>query len=166
MKFFPALLIASFLSNAYADTITVDDDGPADFNTIQEAVDYALSGDQILVSPGTYEPLPEKLYPVVDFQGKSLTLISRDGADTTIIDARNQTTPIIIGTPDDPLLPIKVEGFTIRNGQSGGISMYGDGELKVGFSVIENCREPGIWSGGDNVKLTVAQCTIRNCDST
>ena len=32
---------------AGADTWTVDDDGPADFATIQEAVDHANIGDEI-----------------------------------------------------------------------------------------------------------------------
>ena len=35
---------------AVADTITVDDDGPADYDTIQAAIDAAKSGDEVLVS--------------------------------------------------------------------------------------------------------------------
>ncbi len=33
---------------------TVDDDGKADFDNIQAAVDAASDGDEILVEPGTY----------------------------------------------------------------------------------------------------------------
>ena len=35
-------------------TITVDDDGPADFNNIQAAVDDANGGDTIIVADGIY----------------------------------------------------------------------------------------------------------------
>ncbi|MEW6743494.1 MAG: right-handed parallel beta-helix repeat-containing protein [Planctomycetota bacterium] len=38
----------------FAATITVDDDGPADYDTIQEAVDHSSPGDTILVMPGLY----------------------------------------------------------------------------------------------------------------
>ncbi len=51
---FRTLLISMFLtSTALVDTWTVDDDGEADFNNIQAAVDAASSGDEILVMPGT-----------------------------------------------------------------------------------------------------------------
>ena len=39
---------------ASADIWTVDDDGPADFTTIQDAVNAASDGDEIHVHPGTY----------------------------------------------------------------------------------------------------------------
>ena len=50
-----ALLAGLLAVPARADVITVDDDGPADYATIQEAVDAALAGDVILVSRGEYE---------------------------------------------------------------------------------------------------------------
>lgn len=37
-----------------AATYTVDDDGPADFSTIQDAIDFASANDIIYVFPGTY----------------------------------------------------------------------------------------------------------------
>ena len=49
------LLLAGLLAvPARAGVIIVDDDGPADFVTIQEAVDAALAGDVILVQRGEY----------------------------------------------------------------------------------------------------------------
>ena len=49
------LLISMFLtSTALADTWTVDDDGAADFSTIQEALEAATTGDTIKVFPGIY----------------------------------------------------------------------------------------------------------------
>jgi hypothetical protein len=37
-----------------ARTITVDDDGPADFDNIQAAIDDANDGDTVVVQPGAY----------------------------------------------------------------------------------------------------------------
>ncbi len=61
---------------ALAATITVDDDGPADFSTIQDAVDFASSGDTITIMPGTYNE-----WVTVD---KTLTIEGYD-RDTTIL---------------------------------------------------------------------------------
>ena len=38
----------------FAITITVDDDGPADFDNIQDAIDNASDWDVVEVQPGTY----------------------------------------------------------------------------------------------------------------
>jgi len=47
---FRAALISMFLtSTALADTWTVDDDGKADFDNIQDAIDAASDGDEIIV---------------------------------------------------------------------------------------------------------------------
>jgi len=159
-------LLASFMTTAcLADTWTVDDDGPADFSTIQAAIDMAHSGDTILVFPGTYRVDVKTSMPVADFKGKSLQIISRDGPDVTIIDGMERMSPIVIANTIEPDIPHKVEGFTIRNGQAGGIAVMGDCVLKVGFSVLENCRDAAIWTHS-RVVLTVAHCTIRNNDST
>lgn len=161
----PIALVASLTSITCGETWTVDDDGPADFDTIQKAIDMASSGDEILVFPGTYRNELGNYYPIADFNGKSLLLHSRDGAEVTIIDAQDQMSPIVIGNTLDASIPHKIEGFTIRNGKGGGISVIGDCILKVGFCTIEGCREPAIWSHG-RVILTVAECTIRDNDST
>ena len=49
-----AVLLGLTVSAVQADTWTVDDDGKADFNNIQAAVDAASDGDTINVAPGTY----------------------------------------------------------------------------------------------------------------
>ena len=74
-----SVLILISISVASAATITVNDDGGADYTKIQDAVDAASAGDFIEVWNGTYNEN-------VDV-GKRLTIYSRDGADVTIVEA-------------------------------------------------------------------------------
>jgi hypothetical protein len=69
-------------------TWTVDDDGPADFHTIREAVDTASSGDTIYVKAGAY--WESELLRII---GKSLYLIG-ENQSTTIINAGIDLTDI------------------------------------------------------------------------
>lgn len=54
---------------------TVDDDGPADFNVIQDAIDVAGDGDLILVEPGAYT--------FAAIAGKGLSLVAKGPATLT-----------------------------------------------------------------------------------
>ncbi len=72
LSLFLVLLLGIF--SMWAATINV----PADYTTIQAAINAATAGDEIQVGPGTYTG-----NVVIT---KSLTLISTDGAATTILD--------------------------------------------------------------------------------
>ena len=69
------ILITLSFSEAFAATIRV----PEDHLTIQEAVDSALNGDTILISPGTY-------LENIRLTDKSLLILSSCGRENTIID--------------------------------------------------------------------------------
>jgi nitrous oxidase accessory protein NosD len=58
--------------------IYVDDDGGADYTTIQEAIDAANSGDQVFVYSGTYteQIVVDK---AIDLIGESANLVTIDG---------------------------------------------------------------------------------------
>jgi pectin methylesterase-like acyl-CoA thioesterase len=47
-----AALPGGLVSPAAAAVIKVDDDGPADFSSVAEAVEAASDGDRIAVAPG------------------------------------------------------------------------------------------------------------------
>ncbi|MBN2354737.1 right-handed parallel beta-helix repeat-containing protein [candidate division KSB1 bacterium] len=82
---------------------TVDDDGPADFNSIQEAIQNAFSGDTIIVKDGLYQ---ENITI-----NKPLTIRSENGASQTIIEALNSKNHAVeIITPS-----VVLSGFTIKN---------------------------------------------------
>ena len=76
MKNLITCLVVCVLScTALADTWTVDDDGAADFNNIQAAVDAASNGDEIIVAPGTYT---STVAEVVNMRGKEIWLHSSE----------------------------------------------------------------------------------------
>ena len=62
--------------------IYVDDDGPADYSTIQAAIDDANDGDIILLADGTYTGNGNR---DIDFHGKAITLRSIDPNNSTIV---------------------------------------------------------------------------------
>jgi len=85
---------------------------PAEFPTIQEAVDSAVDGDLILVSPGVY-------YENLVIRGKSIVLKSLYGPQVTVIDGGKPVNPdrksVVMIDGDHEYLPV-IEGFTLRNG--------------------------------------------------
>lgn len=110
-----------------ADVLTVDDDGPADFDNLQAAVDAAADGDEIRVSPGTYTS--DHLGQVVDMKGKAVRLVSTAGAASTFIDGRGEHRGIICFDKEGP--GTVIEGFTIRNGNCVEYDYDGNGALDV-----------------------------------
>ena len=94
-------------------TWTVDDNGPANFSTIQKAVDAAAPRDTILVFPGTYNETVS-VY-------KSITLLGKE-KNQAIIDG-NFTRECI----DVIASGVTINGFTIqRSGKTSGV-FYGVG---------------------------------------
>jgi parallel beta-helix repeat protein/predicted outer membrane repeat protein len=94
---------------------TVDDDGNADFDNIQAAVDAASDGDEIVVMPGTYTNTADE---VVNMRGKPVTLRSSDPSDpnvvaATIIDGEGVRRGILCknGETNQTI----IEGVTIQN---------------------------------------------------
>jgi len=106
------LFLIEYQTSAKASSTTwfVDDDGPADFNTIQEAVNNATSGDRIFVRVGIYYE-----HIVVN---KSVSLVGED-RDSTIIDG-NETGRVISITANNA----SIEGFTIKRS---GTRLYDSG---------------------------------------
>ena len=84
---------------------------PDDFSTIQDAVKAAVTGDTIIVRPGTY-------VENVDLRDRGIILRSEMGAHVTVIDG-NRSGPVVTfdswpDTGNDP--GFTLDGFTITNG--------------------------------------------------
>ncbi|MFT4593586.1 MAG: hypothetical protein ACI9JK_001298 [Phycisphaerales bacterium] len=137
-NFITCLSVCVLSSAAFADTWTVDDDGKADFNNIQAAVDAASDGDEIMVMPGKY-------IENISLVNKSIRVYSSYGPDMTIIDGNNNGTSFAItGRIGDV---INIDGLSIINGSgtstnvTGGQDRVGGGLYIVGGIVtIQNCK--------------------------
>ncbi len=87
---------------------------PAEFQSIQSAINAAVEPDTIIVSPGTY-------YENINLMGKNLVLASEfiTASDTsyisqTIIDGRDSTSVVTFNSQESD--STKIIGFTITNG--------------------------------------------------
>jgi len=166
MKTLFALLLSSAVaSSVLAETWTVDDDGKADFDNIQEAVDAASDGDEIIVMPGTYTSTEN--YGVAQTLWKDITLRSSDPNNPdvvakTIIDGEGVRRGILVqGTwTSGPT----IQGFTIINGNS--LNEGGGGVRCSGVASITNCTFTGNTSeteGGGFFIYPDAPVTFTDC---
>ncbi|HEX6677524.1 MAG TPA: right-handed parallel beta-helix repeat-containing protein [Actinomycetes bacterium] len=126
---------------------------PQDFPTIQAAIDAAVAGDTVSVSPGTYVER-------IDYQQKAITVESTDGPATTIIDGNQAggVVRIVANAGETPVL----RGFTIRNGTD---PFFGDGagiSTTGGPALIEGNRVTGnAGCAGSGIAAEFSSATIR-----
>ena len=135
-------------------TITVDDDGPSDFNSIQEAIDdpNTLDGDTIEVHPGIY-------YEHINFHGKAITVTCLDPNDentvrTTIIDAGGADHVVRFQNGEDNSSALK--GFTVRNGEKGIYCSQADPVIYG--CIIKDNADDGVW--GYLATPSITHCQI------
>jgi parallel beta-helix repeat protein len=151
-------------------TIYVDDDGPADFSTIQAAIDDANNGDTVVVADGRYTGQGNR---DIDFLGKAITVRSENGPERCIVDCNgSEGDPhrgFIFKSGEDP--NSVVAGFTIMNACSPvGAAIICDlsGSPTISGCVIKGNRTwyddggAGIWSVGPR-SGSVCSPIIRNC---
>lgn len=130
---FTTLAITVLSAIAFAETWTVDDDGEADFNSIQSAIDAASNGDEIFVGPGTYTSSNEA---VLEVAKKGLSISSTEGAEVTIIDGEYQ---------------------------NAGVYCHANGVLTLdGFSIQKCTNDKGAGIDCDSGIITILNCEVKN----
>ena len=153
--------------------IYVDDDSPAPYDKIQDAINAAVNGDTIVVHPGTY-------YENINMSGKAITLRSSDPTNPTIVTSTiidgNQAGSVIICNSYEGSDTI-ISGFVITNGTGtvNGYNNYGGGMSNYGSSpTVSNCTFSGNMadiggtyntggSGGGMSNLEDSSPTVSNC---
>ncbi|NOG55296.1 MAG: hypothetical protein HND57_13390 [Planctomycetes bacterium] len=141
-----AVLLPSII--CHAGTLVVPDAYP----TIQDAINAAVDGDEILVREGLY-------YENLDLLGKRLVVRSEKGLDATVIDGQLEGA-VITCTGGEPAGTL-ITGFTIQGGaghDGGGVYCNFQSSL-----ALEDCSLRDNWtfsySGGGGVYVG-SDCTI------
>ncbi|MHC4573620.1 MAG: right-handed parallel beta-helix repeat-containing protein [Planctomycetota bacterium] len=166
------LVIISLLSVSTAlgagRTIIVDDDGPADFNNIQAAIDDSNDGDIIYVLPGTYTGPGNR---GIDFGGRAITVQSVLPEDpyivsVTIIDCEGMGRGFLFQSGEDSNSVLG--GLTITNGAaSGGAGVA----CNSSHPTVSNCVITGNWARtaypheayGGGVYCSYSEAAFINC---
>jgi len=136
---------------------------PGDFTTIQQAIDSAGEGAEVVVQPGTYTG-PGNYS--ISFNGKAITVRSIDPNDpnivaATIIDCNNRARGFIFSNDEDANSVLS--GFTIVNSRErgGAPAIY----CYRGSPVVTNCVIARNSGGGIHVHWgnpVIRHCTIVN----
>ncbi len=149
------VLCAAISNPATARTITVNNNGPADFTMIQAAIDDANDGDVVIVQPCTYTGDGNR---DIDFWGKAITVRSTDPNNpdvvtSTIVDCNGQWQDPHCGFifSSGEGLDSVLSGLTIRNGY-GWPFEEDDPYFTIGGGII-------CWEAGP----TIEYCQIESC---
>jgi hypothetical protein len=166
------MFLAVLAGPATGRTIYVDPNGSADFTTIQAAIEDANDGDEIEVTPGTYNE-------AINFNGKAVRLYSSGGPEVTTIDANGipgayHVVQCVSGEDANTVL----DGFTISDGNAYGPDpndQSGGGMFNYQSSpIVTNCTFSGnsaeYYGGGmsniNNSSPMVTNCAFSGNDAT
>ena len=133
----------------------VEVDGDS-YNSIQEAINAASSGDTISVAKGTYI---EEV--VID---RNLTLVGTDGAETTTIDGDGGN----VFTIGSAVADLEISGFTITGGGRG-ITTSGslnEATINIHDVVVTGNDGAGLYFSGGDEQLTDTELTIADSEVT
>ena len=144
------LVLAAGSGEVEGKTITVDDDGGADYEKIQDAIDNAVKGDTVFVHNGYYE---ENVWV-----NKTLTLLGENREKVTIS-----------GGNESSVITIQADGcfikhVTIKNGgmehRDAGVDLKGN-NITLSHIAVEFIKN-GIYSYGGYHELNIDNSSIKS----
>ena len=143
------------VNSSGATTINV----PGEYTTIQEGINASVDGDTVLVAGGTYTGSGNKDN---DYGGKSIVVMSEDGAEATVIDCELDGRGFYFASGEDTLA--RLDGFTVMNGSDD----YGGGIYCLDSKpTIANCiitKNAAVSSAGDGGGIYCSSsAVITNC---
>ena len=155
MRHICASIVATCMlaGTSFAATINV----PADYSTIQEAIDAASNGDEILVAPGTYTGTGDWVINLLD---KPITIRATGTPEETIIDGQGARRVVECSSGEGA--GTIIEGFTI----TGGSASYGGGIYCYYYSspTINGCTITGNSANyGGGIYCYRSDSTITGC---
>ena len=160
------LLISIFLtSTALADTWIVDDDGKADFDNIQAAVDTAIDGDEILVMPGIYTSADNQVFNTL---GKEVWIHSKNGPEVTIIDGEETRRGIncsALESAETVIEGFMVTGCDTTKNKGNGSGMYCRNSSPTLINCIFSVNSCENWGAGiyfENSDSIIVNCQFIN----
>lgn len=174
-----AILLPLAVDLCHAATLRV----PSQLATFDDALLTAVSGDTVLVAPGTYSGVGNRN---LEFYGKDLVVISEGGADVTILDlqasADNPGRGFLIqgGETEAAVL----DGFTIINGymssqpslgfvdlhdlSAGGFKVHLQSDPTIRNMIVRRCHSE-FTGGGISIEVgarpTLINCVVTSCTS-
>lgn len=161
-------------STCFGVTYYVDDDAPEGgdgsesnpYKSIQDALDNAISSDEIEVAPGTYET-----YVSIDFKGKAIRLYSSGSANATIIDGKYSAKHVVQCRSGEGPGTV-LEGFTITGGRAigswpdniggGMFNSNGGSPTVIDCKFIDNHATNGGGMLNREGSPTIIGCTFKN----
>jgi parallel beta-helix repeat protein len=152
---------------ANAEVIYVCWDGSGDFLTIQEGIDAAVDGDEVVVCDGVYTGAGNKN---LDFGGKAITVRSANGPDNCVIDCEGEGRGFYFHSAEREASVLS--GFTIQNGYVGWddpAGGYGSGICcQESSPTISDCtiRRNTTHGVGGGICCEFSSATIDNCTIT
>ena len=111
---------------------------PADFSTIQSSMEFASSGDTVLVAPGTYTEN-------IVVPGRNIVLLSESGRDVTIVQPAATNVSLLTFEADLAGGTSTVSGFTF---QIGGIKVGPGASFVIRDNRFQNVTTYSIFADG------------------
>jgi predicted outer membrane repeat protein len=138
----------------------VDRHVPAEYPTIQAAIDAAVAGDEVVVADGVYAgPGNIELSPL----GKAITIRSANGAASCSIDPAGIGRAFLVASGET--VATVIDGFTIAHGSSnqGGAIRCTNSHPTIRHCIFFDNDAPSFSGSGGAIRCGNAKPTIQDC---